>query len=202
MLRIVACWLLLALTVAVPAAQAEGELVKVNGQDPVYRIVGGAPLHLGTCAYTPNQNCQPLNILSDLSAYRQYPSDHTVARNFDNGEVFRFAGGAPLWVGRCDYGDRCPYQQVDWVSVSPSEHAREFPADGTVIRNVDNGAYYRFAGGSPQAIRCDYASGCTDATLIDRGVFDYNGSPGGRRSMLTYPADGTLVQNVDTGGLY
>jgi hypothetical protein len=195
---------LAALVVAEPAAaqHPDNTLIQVTGKPEVYRVVGGAPVWLSTCGYDP-ANC-PSNIqqVSDLSLYRAYPRDGVTIRNYDpSGAVYRFAGGAPLWMGKCDASSPCPEQyQVDAGSLrlgSPS-WIRQYPVDGTVVRNVDDGGFYRFAGGAPLVTRCDIGPGCVNPPTIDNGTIDANGTNGATPPHLRQlPADGTVVHNID-----
>ena len=67
----------------------------------------------------------------------------------------------------------CPEQyQVDYGSLDPARlsHIRQYPLDGTVVRNIDDNGYYRFAGGAPLVTRCATGAGCVNAPTIDNGT--------------------------------
>ncbi len=193
------------LVIAAPAAATEPDntLIRTAFDGAVYRVVGQAPLHLGKCPANPNDTCQPIAV-NDLSGYRQYPSDGVVTYGGSDGGIYRWAGGAPLWLSRCDYGGGCASgMQIDDTSYSEPAHVRPTPADSTVIRNVDDGGYYRFAGGAPLVVRCDIGAGCVDPPQFDRDTFATNGSARpGRENMRSHPDDGTTVTNVDDGVFY
>ncbi|RKQ86684.1 hypothetical protein C8N24_4699 [Solirubrobacter pauli] len=199
----------LAVLLVVPTvALADGEFVQVNG-DPsgkVYRIVGSAPLWIGpgVCAAA---NCyQGITYVNDLSAYRQTPADGALTYGGSDGATYgtyRWAGGAPLWISSCGYGPGCGAQiLIDDTAYGDTPHVRQFPADGTVVRNVTDGAAYRFAGGAPLLVRCDLGPGCADPTQVDGGTFERLGSFNGPKHMRSYPADGTTVQNIEDGVFY
>ena len=58
-------------------------------------------------------------------------------------------------------------QQVDDGAWRDTAHYKAMPLDGTVIRNVNDGGFYRFAGGAPLLVRCDIGAGCTAPTMVD-----------------------------------
>lgn len=180
----------------------DGGLVRTpNGN--VYRIVGGAPLHISNCDYT--SGCAGLVQANDLSQYRATPRDGAIVYNRADGGVYRFAGGAPLWLSACNYGGGCGGGvEVDGHPFNVNDHMRAQPADGTLIANRDDGGVYRFAGGAPLWISsCDYAPGCGGPiTAVDGGTFDRNGAISGAARMREAPADGTLIANRNDGGIY
>ena len=73
-----------------------GSFVTYGGT--VYRIAGGAPLHVSNWAALGGQ--QPTTALSDAqwTKLRQYPVDGTFVTGKPSGQVFRTTGGAPLPV--------------------------------------------------------------------------------------------------------
>ena len=76
------------------------------------------------------------------------------------------------------------------------------PPDGTVVENVDDGGKYRFAGGAPLLVRCDLGAGCAEPGAgRQRHVRARSARTGRRRTMRQYPADGTIVQNIEDGRL-
>ena len=175
---------LVALVAAAPASAQlpDNSLIRVVGTAPVYRVVGGAPIWLSDCAYIP-EGCGAVREIGSLNGYGPYPRDGVTIRNYapGSGAVYRFAGGAPLWLSKCNAASPCPEQyQVDYGSLDPARysHARQFPLDGTVVRNIDDGGYYRFAGGAPLLIRCDIGPGCVGPPPIDNGTIESNGTNG------------------------
>jgi hypothetical protein len=183
---------------AAGAQQLDGKLIWVNGT--FYRVVGGAPLPILNCLL----DCSAPVEEKDLSLYRQFPRDGAMAFGAPDGGVYRFAGGAPLWISRCTYGLGCtPRFQIDETGFRVGAHVRQYPADWTVIRNIDDGGYYRFAGGAPLLVRCDIKPTCDDPLVFDAGTFSQLGSiTPGRKNMLQFPVDGTMVKDADTGGYY
>jgi hypothetical protein len=200
-LAIAVAMMFAALTSPARAAVPDGGLVRTpDGR--VSRIVGGAPLWISSCAYT--NNCAGLVSIPNFDGYAQYPADGALANGGSDGGYYRFAGGAPLWVGRCDYGLGCANLiQIDDNAFRVSDHLRQYPKDSTVIRNVDDGGYYRIAGGAALLVRCDIGTGCVNPPQFDAGTFVRLGSvTPGRANLRSYPADGTTLTNADDGTSY
>ena len=179
----------------------DGGLVRTpNGN--IYRIVGGAPLHLSRCDYT--NGCAGFVQLPNLDGYAPYPRDGALVANVDDGGIYRFAGGAPLWISSCEYAPGCGgVVQVDAHPFAVDDHMRAYPADGTLIANHGDGGIYRFAGGAPLWISsCEYAPGCGGVVTLDGGTFARNGAISGAPRMREHPADGTMITNHADGGIY
>jgi hypothetical protein len=205
----VAFVVLAALVFAEPAAAQypDNTLIQVTGKAEVYRVVGGAPIWLSTCGFDTANCPSQVRQIPDLSAYRAYPRDGVTIRNYETGgAVYRFAGGAPLWLGTCVAASPCPeVYQVDNRSLSDlsRSHIRQFPLDGTVVRNIDDGAFYRFAGGAPLVTRCASGAGCVSASTIDNGTIEKNGTNGPTPAHLRQlPPDGTTLRNLDDGSFW
>jgi hypothetical protein len=79
--------------------------------------------------------------------------------------------------------------EVNQATIDSLDHLRPYPADGTYIRAVDDGAIYRVAGGAPLYINdCTYLAGCADFVNINlQTVVD-------RDHLRSTPVDGTLLQ--------
>jgi hypothetical protein len=198
----VAGWAVLALGGYARAALPDGTFVRTpNGS--IYRIVGGAPLHVLRCDLLGG--CPGVVAVADLSQFATFPRDGALAGNRQDGGIYRFAGGAPEWISRCDYGGGCGGTiDVDANALTETAHVRTFPADGTTVGDADDGGIYRFAGGAPEWVsRCDYSPGCGSPVPLDGGTFSHNGTATPSQPHLaTLPPDGTTVRNVDDGGVY
>ena len=154
----------------------DGSLIRTpNGN--VYAIVGGAPLHLGTCRYTPGGNCSTAKGVPDLAGYAPFPADGSLIRNGDSptGDVFQVVGGAPLRRGTCacTAGSNCSGAvTVDSYPLTILDHLRAVPADGSLIRNGDSapGDVFQVVGGAPLRLgTCAYTAGsnCSGAVTVD-----------------------------------
>src|SRR5581483_10832276 len=83
-------------------------------------------------------NGQNVTLPAHLTNYGQggFP-DGTFVRT-PNGNIYRIAGGAPLWISDCAPLGGCPY-----VSVSDLSQFRSRPLDGTFIATAETGRVYR-----------------------------------------------------------
>jgi hypothetical protein len=153
---------------ATVARAADGDLVRTP-DGATYRIVGGAPLWISSCAYS--NSCAGVKSVDNLAAYKQYPADNAVVRNYNDGGYYRFVGGAPLLV-RCDIGPNCvspttvdskTFSNLGRPNATVVVHMRSYPPNNSVVKNADDGSIYRFAGNAPLPI-----AACTcSPTLID-----------------------------------
>src|SRR4051794_3980463 len=133
---------------AAHAVEPDGALIRLTTNNYTYRIVGGAPVRITSCAYT--NNCEGRKDVANLNGYRVYPADGAVVYGLSDTGTYRFAGGAPLWISSCGYGGGCAAKiQIDDGSFKDTAHVKTMPVDGTVVRNVNDGGFYRFAGGAP-----------------------------------------------------
>ncbi len=187
-------------TSALAAPVADGGLIRTP-DGAVYRVVGGAPLWISSCAYS--NKCAGVVDVKDLSGYKQFPVDNAVVRNVTDGGYYRFAGGAPLLV-RCDIGAGCmnpttidtkTFSQLGRPNATVAVHLRSVPANSTTVRNADDGRIYRFAGGAPLPIA---ACSCTPI-LIDGRTFALAGTATPSLPHLAaLPADATFLLAAPT----
>jgi len=78
--------------------------------------------------------------VTDLRAFRAYPRDGARVANRDDGGIYRFAGGAPLWISSCDYAPGCGgVVEVDAHAFNVNDHMLPVPADGTLISSQRDG---------------------------------------------------------------
>src|SRR4051812_488735 len=185
---------------AAHAVEPDGALIRLTTNNFTYRIVGGAPLRISTCNYT--NNCAGRKDVANLTGYRATPKDGAMIFGGSDGGTYRFAGGAPLWVSKCSYGGGCDARiRVDDLSFK--DHVNQMPANGTVVRNVDDGGFYRFAGGAPLLVRCDIGAGCVNPVQFDNGTFIKLGTATpALPHMRQYPANGTVVVNADANTFF
>ncbi|MBB6629543.1 CHAP domain-containing protein [Nocardioides sp. KIGAM211] len=176
------------------APSGDGSLINHAGM--VYRVVGGAPLYVSS--FDAIGGSQPSTTVSDaqFAALRQYPADGTVV-SVKAGYVYRFAGGAPLYVSSWDaIGGSQAAPMVDQAALEnhggePWNHTLEYPSDGTLVNA--GGDVYRFAGGAALYVsNFDNIGGSAPSTTVDRAALDNQGGAPWNHSRA-YPADGTLV---------
>lgn len=185
---------------------ADGSFVNYAGN--VYIIVGGAPLYVGTWSiYGGVKPSTPLTS-AQFAALRPYPADGTLI-NSQTGSVYRYAGGAPLYVaGWADIGGPQPTILVNEDDIvnsgaaAPFDHSRKVPVDGTFV-NTQTGAVYRFAGGAPLYISSwDDVGGSQPSTRVSQFAIDQGGNTGSPLGHVgKYPIDGTFV-NTPSGAVY
>jgi cell wall-associated NlpC family hydrolase len=188
----------------------EGSFVQESGSPAIYRIVGGAPLYVSS--WNAFGGSQPYTVISQeqFNALRAFPADGTLISSTATGRAYEIAGGAPEYISAADassvpgWGSR-PVLGVDqWDldnTANPAAHLRLYPADGTLISNVDNGRAYVVAGGAPLYISAADASQVPGwGTQPVTGLSGYEF--GAYEHLRPYPADGTLIANVDNGRAY
>jgi hypothetical protein len=192
----------------------------------VYRVVGGAPLYISSFSAVAGATNYTSISQSDWVKLNRYPKDGTVVVTQVNGvskEAFIFAGGAPLYIGSySNIATPSTKTFVDQAAIlnagsvgnvtnagindAPYSHARAYPADGTVVVTMVNGATseaFKFAGGAPLYIS-SWANigGQGNYTIVDKvaitnttGTYPYN-------HVRAYPADGAVVVTMANGATY
>ena len=211
-------------TVAVPRSTinamrqfpADGTVVSVAA-GYVYRFAGGAPIYVSNFAAIGG--VQPTALVdqgaidnagqaSPWNHVRRYPADGTVV-SVAAGYVYRFAGGAPIYVSNfAAIGNVQPTVVIDQAAIdnadqaSPWNHVRRYPADGTVV-SVAAGYVYRFAGGAPIYVSNFAAIGNVQPTVvIDQTAIDNADQASPWNHVRWYPADGTKLRAGATGSYF
>jgi hypothetical protein len=148
-----------AVVAAARPAVPDASFVVVRETHEVYRIVGGAPVYVTSWdAFGGPQLVTPITA-AQLNAMPLTPADGTVVVGAQRGrgEVYRFAGGAPIYVSHWDnVSGPLAATPVDIAAIDNAgrpgiwSHVRATPADGTfVVGGALWGFVYRFAGGAP-----------------------------------------------------
>jgi L,D-peptidoglycan transpeptidase YkuD (ErfK/YbiS/YcfS/YnhG family) len=171
---------------------ANGTFVRALDNGRVYRIVGRSPLWLSSCV----DGCVGLTntTQSVIDRLPAVPANGTFLRAAQTGRVYRVVGGAPLRLSSCV--DRCAgLVNVDQWTVDTLNHLRAHPADGAFLRAVETGRVYRVAGGAPLWLSScvDKCSGLVNVDQWTVSALDH---------LRAYPADGTLLDAVETGRVY
>ena len=111
-----------------------------------------------------------------------------------NGDVFRIAGGAPIWVSSwANVGGPQPTR-----ALSGAEFAalRQQPADGTFISGVSRGEIYRVVGGAPIYVTYNWWQNINPkppVTTVSQEAIDQAGQNGIWSHLNHKPADGTFI---------
>jgi hypothetical protein len=129
-----------------------------------------------------------------------YP-DGTFLVSRQSGQVYRMAGGAPIYVSTWSaFGGPQPTVTVDQAQV---EAMRYTPTDGTFIVGAQRGEVYRMAGGAPIYVSTWSAFGGSQPTVsVDVAAID-NAGKGGVWNHLRYtPTDGTFIRGGQSGRVY
>jgi hypothetical protein len=162
-----------------PTTLTEGMLVSVRETGEVYRIAGGAPIYVSNWDAVGGPQQTTGISQAELDSLSRYPADGTLVSNAA-GEVYRFAGGAPIYVsswgaiGGPQATTRVDAYSLDHTAGSgPLSHVRYYPADGTILRAGAAGAYYRVASGVPL-----WTALSGGAVVIDPAAISWAGAGG------------------------
>jgi hypothetical protein len=117
--------------------------------------------------------------------------------------VYRFAGGAPLYVSSwANVGGAKPTTLVDQKALengdgdAPYNHVHTYPANGTFV-SVLSGAAYRIAGAAALHISSwTVYGGVQSSTLIDKTAIDNAAGAMPWNHLLKLPIDGTLLEGL------
>lgn len=172
----------------------ESSFIHIAGQSEVYRIAGGAPTYVSS--WNAFGGPQPLTSVSraQFDALRAVPADGTFVFASGRGDVYRIAGGAPVYVsGWAAFGGPQPAVGIDPWDIDnindPHTHLRAVPADGTTLTVAENASVYRVAGGAPiQLSSC--SAGCASPVMVNQSSID------SLNHLRAVPADGTVVLTV------
>ncbi|HKO38746.1 MAG TPA: M23 family metallopeptidase [Solirubrobacterales bacterium] len=183
----------------------DGALMANVDDGGIYRFAGGAPLWISSCGYLPG--CNGVVQVDGYSMavndhMRPFPADGTLVSNHSDGGIYRFAGGAPLWLSSCAYPPGCAgVVTVDGGtflrdgSISGAKRMQAVPADGTYLRIGGSETFMRVAGGAALRLSdCTVLDGkCEGAVAIDNGTLERLGSISGASRLLRLPRDGTVL---------
>lgn len=194
----------------------DGTVLRTAADKRLYRVAGGAPLHLTSDSVLEADAPSPVDVSATVidnasrndrnhAHLRQLPADNTFVRN-PSGWVYIFAGGAPIWVsGWAPYGGAQATVRVDAAALTQAGNAAQpwgghvaaSPADGTFVRILETNAYARAAGGALLPLRsCELLSGCAGAVDVTTGgVAEYT-------SANPRPANGTVLRFLPSGTIY
>ena len=130
-----------------------------------------------------------------------------------NGDVFRIAGGAPVYVSNWDHVGGNP-GNVRALTTGEFAALRQYPVDGTLISgwapgDPDHGSVYRVAGGAPIYVSSwSHIGGDPGTTVgVDLFAIKHAGGGGVLDHLRQRPVDGTLISgwapgDPDHGSVY
>ncbi|MEU5877512.1 cutinase family protein [Spirillospora sp. NPDC047279] len=144
----------------------------VTEANQAFVFAGGAPLRLSSCEI----GCDTVTRISgasvaNLDHMRPVPADNATVRT-ETGSVYKFAGGAPLWLSNCAPGCGTPVDITQWT-IDVREHMHRNPVDGTNLRAVETGTLFRTRGGEADlAGQCPAESGCGGSVTVNQASVD------------------------------
>jgi hypothetical protein len=194
--------LLAGVLIGAPAAAAitpPGSFIQVTGAAPIYRVIGGAAVHVDSCA--PLEGCPGVQQISSLAGYAAVPANGSLVRIQDApsaGFIGTLVGGAVIHLDSCAPLNGCAgVVGLDAGGAAAYMAAHPLPANGSYVRVTDGtlaGLIARAAGGALLGLSsCAVLGGCPGWVSIDAGGFaDYV-------KVHPVPADGTVLQGLPSG---
>ncbi|HEY7816495.1 MAG TPA: CHAP domain-containing protein, partial [Nakamurella sp.] len=155
-----------------PSPTANGNFVSYQGH--VYRVAGGAPIYVSD--WSPFGGSKPTTALTDAqwATLTAVPADGTLLTATGSGQVYRIAGGAPVYVSAWpSIGGAAPTVVVDQAALDKAgagaqfDHLRHQPRDGTLVTAGPKGQAFRFAGGAPLYLPAPSIPAGSRLTTID-----------------------------------
>jgi hypothetical protein len=173
---------------------ADGATAIDEGGD-VFKFVGGAPIHLSTCDGVGCGNPVPISTwsIATLEHMLPYPQDGSTVID-QQGDVFKFVGGAPIHLSSCVMGCGSPIPISTW-SIANYDHMNYVPADNATLK-TETTAVYKFAGGYPFKLSSDCSAGCGNPIGVTQWSVDT------REHMRHAPADGASIVTTEDATLY
>ena len=143
------------------------------------------------------------------SRLRKVPADGTYITAANTHQVFRIAGGAPIYVRSWAHlGGVKPTVLVDGAAVARAgaagawSHLRAVPADGTFITSSGNQAVYRILAGTPTYVSSwSHFGGKHPSTLIDATAVARAGQAGAYAHLRKFLPEGYFIRST-SGAVY
>lgn len=192
----------------------------IVGSGTVYRVVGGAPIAVGSWDAIGGSGGQPVTPVDQAAIdragqggiwdhLRQTPADGAFIVSGADGSVYRFAGGAPVYVSSWEaVGGAQSTTTVDQAALSRAgeagvwSHIRSYPTDGTYVR-VASGRVYRVVGGTALHLKSwEAVGGEQPSTLIDEAAISKAGGEGRWRFLRANPVDGSSIVTQPSGKFF
>jgi hypothetical protein len=179
-----------------------GSFIKVTGADPIYVVVGGAAIHVDSCA--PLGGCPGVQMIPSLAGYAAVPANGSFVRVQDGpsaGFIGTVVGGAVIHVDSCAPLNGCPgVVGLDSGGAAAYMGAHPLPANGSFVRIADGvnaGLIRRAAGGAFLPVTdCAPLGGCLGPVSVDSGGF------AAYMAAHPVPADGTLLRGLPSQSVW
>jgi hypothetical protein len=181
--------------------EPNGSFIKVVGAPAIYRVIGGAPVHVDSCA--PLGGCPGLVEVPSLDGYATEPESGAFIRMANGpvaGLVARVVGGVPLGLTTCEgmESEGCNDAiNLDEGGFNEYAAAHKVVANGTFVRIADgpkDGLIGRVVGGVLLGLTtCEgmEGEGCNTAVNVAENAYDYYASE------YHTIANGTFVRVAD-----
>jgi hypothetical protein len=197
--------------VASAAIPGNGGFVSAAGR--IWIMVGGAPAYVSSWApYGGLHPTTPLTSAQWASIANRTVADNTFVRTIQNGRVYRFAGGAPIYVSTwVPFGGVKPVVNVDQANVNnagrpyPWLAVARHPQDNLHslwLRSGQTGQVYQSIGGAPVYVTAWDVFGGVQAPVItvDGTAINGAGGAGAYRFLRGQPLDGSQLKGIATFG--
>ena len=151
-----------------PARPVDGRFIRGAQRGEVFRIVGGAPVIVTTWSIyggtqpttTVDQNAiDKAGTGGKWNHLRNRPAEGTIVRGIQRKEVYRIAGGAPVFVHAWEnIGGYRAQVLVDQLAIDRAgsggkyNHLAFRPLDGSYVKAVSTGTVYAMKGGVAHAL--------------------------------------------------
>jgi hypothetical protein len=157
------------------AIAPSGSFVRVTGTAPVYVVIGGAVIHVDSCA--PLGGCPKLQKIASLAGYAAVPANGSLVRiqnGPSEGFIGRFVGGAVIHVDSCAPIGGCAGDVgLDAGGAAAYMAAHPVPANGSFVRiqnGPSEGFIGTFVGGAVIHVdSCAPVGGCLGDVGLDAG---------------------------------
>ena len=197
---------------------ADGSYLRASGSNQVFRVIAGAPTYVQNWANFGGGKPSTLVDAAAISGAGR-PGAWTHLRNqvpdgvflrATSGEVYRVAGGAPIYVSTwAAFGGPQPAQAIDPAAVAlagsggPYVHLAGRPRDGTLLSVSGSTAIYETAGGAPLYLASwSVFGGARPTVRIDAAAVSHGGQGGVWTHLLFYPATGSFITGQPGGRVY
>ncbi|MET3807554.1 hypothetical protein ABIB25_004580 [Nakamurella sp. UYEF19] len=201
------------------ATPVDGTFLTASGNHQVFRVVAGTPTYVTT--WRNWGGVRPTTLVDGAvfthagqpgfwSHLRNTLPDNTFIVGVGSGEIYRMAGGAPIFVSSwAAYGRVQPFQYVDAGAITKAgtggqfQHLLRVPANGTFIKAGSGGATYRIAGGAPLYVRPLTALATNPVVItVDRVAVANAGKILKWSHLRRFPVDNTILRGVPGNRVY